>query len=83
MKYPITKALGIESSLKEGVYIGTVLLSETLKDVLAHCSCVLNSVLAGLARDIVGVQITLEYRVVFCWKMWMSSTSKLVQPGQL
>lgn len=49
--------------LKEGVYMGVVLLGETLKDTLACCSCVLNSALAGLAKNIVGAQITLKYPV--------------------
>lgn len=49
------KALGIERRCVE-----TVLLGETLKDMLAHYSCVLNSALAGLAKNIVGALITLK-----------------------
>lgn len=63
IKYTITKALGIESSLKKGVCMGIVLLGETLKDMLAHSSCVLNSARAGLARNIVDAQLTLKYTV--------------------
>lgn len=46
--------------LKEGVCMGIVLPGKTLKDMLAHYSCVLNSALAGLAKNIVGAQITLK-----------------------
>lgn len=53
-KYPISKALGIESSLKEGASVAIVSLGETLKDVLADCSGTLNSPLAGLATNMVG-----------------------------
>lgn len=49
--------------LKEHVYMGIALLGETLKDMLAGCSYVLNAALAGLARNIVGAQITVIYPV--------------------
>lgn len=42
-KYCISKALSFECSLKEGISVGTVLLGETLKNLLAHCSGTLNS----------------------------------------
>lgn len=69
--------------LKEHVYMGIALLGETLKDVSRLLLCI-ERCIGRTGQKHSGCTDNCKIPCgVFCWKMWMSFTSKLVRCGQL